>query len=117
MGAIATKACPGLKRAGHRAICGANDVARRPGPYYPVLYTGKNGMVAHEFIIDLRPIKEACGITFGDVAKRQVDYGFHALAARGLLARRRASAGSRVPRVPEPGMRHIVGARISAVGG
>ena len=108
---------PGLKRAAQVAILGANDVARRPGPYYPVLYTGKNGMVAHEFIIDLRPVKEACGITFGDVAKRLVDYGFHALAARGLLARRRASAGSRVPRAPEPSVRHIVGARMSSVRG
>ena len=46
--------------------------------YYPVLYTGKNAMVAHECIIDLRAIKESSGITVDDVAKRLVDYGFHA---------------------------------------
>jgi glycine dehydrogenase len=69
---------PGLKRATQIAILSANYIARRLAPYYPVLYTGKNGMVAHECIIDLRPIKESCGITVEDVAKRLVDYGFHA---------------------------------------
>ena len=75
---IAMMGGPGLKRATQVAILSANYIARRLGPHYPVLYTGKNGMVAHECIIDLRPIKEACGITFEDVAKRLVDYGFHA---------------------------------------
>jgi glycine dehydrogenase len=60
------------------AILSANYIARRLAPHYPVLYTGKNGMVAHECIIDLRPIKESCGVTVDDVAKRLVDYGFHA---------------------------------------
>ncbi|MEE8506309.1 MAG: aminomethyl-transferring glycine dehydrogenase, partial [Kiloniellales bacterium] len=69
---------PGLRRATEVAILSANYIACRLAPHYPVLYTGKNGMVAHECIIDLRPIKEACGVTVDDVAKRLVDYGFHA---------------------------------------
>ncbi len=68
----------GLKRATQVAILNANYVAARLAPHYPILYTGKNGMVAHESIIDLRPIKASCGITVDDVAKRLVDYGFHA---------------------------------------
>jgi glycine dehydrogenase len=68
----------GLRRASLVAILHANYVAKRLTPYYPVLYTGKNNMVAHECILDLRPIKESCGITVDDIAKRLVDYGFHA---------------------------------------
>ena len=68
----------GLRRATEIAILNANYIAKRLDPHYPVLYTGKNGFVAHECIVDLRPIKEACGITNEDVAKRLVDYGFHA---------------------------------------
>ena len=68
----------GLKRATQVAILGANYIAKRLEDHYPVLYTGKNGMVAHECIIDLRPIKESCAITVEDVAKRLIDYGFHA---------------------------------------
>ncbi len=68
----------GLKRATLVAILNANYIAHRLAPYYPVLYTGKNGMVAHECIIDLREIKAACGISVDDVAKRLIDYGFHA---------------------------------------
>jgi len=68
----------GLRRATMVAILNANYIARRLQPYYPVLYTGKNGMVAHECIIDLRAIKESCDVTVDDVAKRLVDYGFHA---------------------------------------
>ncbi len=75
---IAMMGGPGLKRATQVAILNANYIARRLAPHYPVLYTGKNGMVAHECIIDLRPIKESCGVTVDDVAKRLVDYGFHA---------------------------------------
>ena len=75
---IAMMGAQGLRRATLVAILNANYVAKRLAPYYPVLYTGENGMVAHECIIDLRPIKEACGITVDDVAKRLVDYGFHA---------------------------------------
>jgi len=68
----------GLKRATQVAILNANYIAKRLDPYFPVLYSGKNGMVAHECIIDLRPVKDSCGITVDDVAKRLVDYGFHA---------------------------------------
>ncbi|MCH7932185.1 MAG: aminomethyl-transferring glycine dehydrogenase, partial [Proteobacteria bacterium] len=68
----------GLRRATEAAILNANYIARRLDPHYPVLYTGRCGMVAHECIIDLRPIKAACGITVDDIAKRLIDYGFHA---------------------------------------
>ena len=68
----------GLRRATEIAILSANYIAKRLAPHYPVLYTGTNGYVAHECIIDLRPVKESCGITNEDVAKRLVDYGFHA---------------------------------------
>jgi glycine dehydrogenase len=68
---------PGLTRATKVAILNANYIAHRLKPHFPVLYTGKNGMVAHECIIDLRPVKESCGIHVDDVAKRLVDYGFH----------------------------------------
>ena len=56
----------------------ANYVARRLAPYYPVLYTGRNGLVAHECVLDLRPLTRETGITVDDVAKRLIDYGFHA---------------------------------------
>jgi glycine dehydrogenase len=68
----------GLRRATEVAILNANYVAKRLDPHYPVLYTGTSGLVAHECIIDLRPIKESCGITVDDVAKRLADYGYHA---------------------------------------
>jgi glycine dehydrogenase len=68
----------GLRRATQVAILNANYIAARLAPHYPILYTGKGGMVAHECIIDLRHIKASCGITVDDVAKRLVDYGFHA---------------------------------------
>ena len=68
----------GLRRATEVAILSANYIATRLGPHFPVLYTGKNGLIAHECIIDLRPLKEATGITVDDVAKRLMDYGFHA---------------------------------------
>ncbi|EUA35521.1 aminotransferase class-V family protein [Mycobacterium xenopi 3993] len=60
------------------AIASANYIARRLDEYYPVLYTGENGMVAHECILDLRPITKSTGVTVDDVAKRLADYGFHA---------------------------------------
>lgn len=75
---IAMMGAHGLRRATLVAILSANYIAARLAPYYPVLYTGKNGMVAHECIIDLRDIKESCGVTVDDVAKRLIDYGFHA---------------------------------------
>ena len=68
----------GLKHATEVAILNANYIAKRLDPYYPVLYTGENGFVAHECILNLAPIKESCGISNEDVAKRLVDYGFHA---------------------------------------
>ncbi len=68
----------GLKLSTTTAILSANYIAKRLDPHYPVLYTGRNGTVAHECIVDLRPIKESCGITNEDLAKRLVDYGFHA---------------------------------------
>jgi glycine dehydrogenase len=68
----------GLTAATEVAILNANYVARRLAPHYPVLYSGPGGLVAHECILDLRPIKETSGITVEDVAKRLIDYGFHA---------------------------------------
>ena len=68
----------GMKRATQVAILNANYIAHRLSPVYPVLYTGRNGRVAHECIIDLRPFKQSNGISEEDVAKRLIDYGFHA---------------------------------------
>ncbi|MDH6194324.1 glycine dehydrogenase [Mycobacterium frederiksbergense] len=68
----------GLREATLTAIASANYVARRLDEYYPVLYTGENGMVAHECILDLRAITKTTGVTVDDVAKRLADYGFHA---------------------------------------
>ncbi len=68
----------GLRRATQVALLNANYVARRLAPHYETLYTGRNGLVAHECILDLRPLKEATGIGAEDVAKRLVDFGFHA---------------------------------------
>jgi glycine dehydrogenase len=68
----------GLTRATQMAILNANYIARRLAPHYPVLYTGKNNLVAHECILDIRAIKDGCGISNEDIAKRLIDYGFHA---------------------------------------
>jgi glycine dehydrogenase len=68
----------GLRRATEVAILNANYVAARLAAHYPVLYTGANGRVAHECILDLRPIRDASGVTVDDVAKRLMDFGFHA---------------------------------------
>jgi len=68
----------GLRRATLTAIAAANYVARRLGEHFPVLYTGEGGFVAHECILDLRPITKATGVTVEDVAKRLADYGLHA---------------------------------------
>ncbi|MFH1574340.1 MAG: aminomethyl-transferring glycine dehydrogenase, partial [Acidobacteriota bacterium] len=75
---IALMGAHGLTEATRYAILNANYIARRLDPYYPVLYKGKNGMVAHECIIDLRPLKKTSGVEVEDVAKRLMDYGFHA---------------------------------------
>jgi glycine dehydrogenase len=68
----------GLTRATQAAILSANYLAQRLAPYYPILYKGVSGLVAHECILDLRPLKKSAGIEVDDVAKRLMDYGFHA---------------------------------------
>ena len=75
---IAMMGGPGLKEATEVAILNANYVARRLAPHYPVLYTGPNGLIAHECVLDLRPLTQATGVTVEDVAKRLIDFGFHA---------------------------------------
>ena len=75
---IAMMGRDGLRAASEVAILNANYIAKRLLPHYPVLYTGDNGLVAHECILDLRPLKETSGISVDDVAKRLIDYGFHA---------------------------------------
>ena len=75
---ISMMGAAGLLKATQVAILSANYIAQRLEGHFPVLYTGKNGRVAHECIIDLRPLKAASGITEEDVAKRLIDYGFHA---------------------------------------
>ena len=68
----------GLTRATCVAILSANYMAKRLNPYYPVLYTGQGGLVAHECILDLREITKASGVSVDDIAKRLMDFGFHA---------------------------------------
>ncbi|WP_186425451.1 aminomethyl-transferring glycine dehydrogenase [Cupriavidus metallidurans] len=75
---IAMMGSAGLTAATENAILTANYVARRLSPHFPVLYTGQHGLVAHECILDLRPLQKATGISNEDVAKRLMDYGFHA---------------------------------------
>ena len=74
---IAMMGRDGLIQATQVAILSANYMACRLAEAFPVLYTGRNGRVAHECIVDLRPFKESCGVTEEDVAKRLIDYGFH----------------------------------------
>ncbi|MCZ2860970.1 aminomethyl-transferring glycine dehydrogenase [Blastococcus sp. VKM Ac-2987] len=68
----------GLTRATEHAILAANYLAARLREHYPVLYTGANGLVAHECILDIRPLTKATGVTNDDIAKRLIDFGFHA---------------------------------------
>ena len=68
----------GLRKATQVAMLNANYIAKRLAPHYPTLYTGRNGLVAHECILDLRPIEKLSGIAAEDVAKRLIDFGFHA---------------------------------------
>ncbi len=75
---IAMMGAEGLTKASRIAILNANYMAKRLAPHYPILYTGANGFVAHEFIIDLRQFKQTSAISVDDVAKRLMDYGFHA---------------------------------------
>ncbi|RKQ55470.1 glycine dehydrogenase (decarboxylating) alpha subunit /glycine dehydrogenase (decarboxylating) beta subunit [Vogesella indigofera] len=75
---IAMMGAEGMKHATEMALLNANYLMQNLSAHYPVLYTGANGRVAHECIIDLRPLKAASGVTEVDVAKRLMDYGFHA---------------------------------------
>lgn len=75
---IAMMGGAGLTEATKVAILNANYIAQRLEPYYPILYKGKNGLVAHECILDLRGLKKLAGIEVDDIAKRLIDYGFHA---------------------------------------
>jgi glycine dehydrogenase len=75
---IAMMGGDGLRRATQRAILNANYIAARLGDSYPVLYRGANGRVAHECILDLRPLTKSTGVSIDDVAKRLIDHGFHA---------------------------------------
>jgi glycine dehydrogenase len=75
---IAMMGGDGLKQATEVAILNANYMAKRLAPYFPVLYSGNDGLVAHECIIDVRPLSDLSGVTVEDVAKRLMDYGFHA---------------------------------------
>jgi glycine dehydrogenase len=75
---IALMGRDGLTKATQMAILSANYMAKRLEKYYPILYTGTSGFVAHEFILDLRQFKETAGVEAMDVAKRLMDYGFHA---------------------------------------
>ncbi len=75
---IAMMGAEGLKRATEVAILNANYLAKRLEGHYPVLYKGRGGLVAHECILDTRPLKESAGVTVDDIAKRLMDHGFHA---------------------------------------
>jgi glycine dehydrogenase len=75
---IALMGAEGLKASSSAAILAANYVARRLSPFFPVLYAGANGLVAHECIVDLRELTKRSGVSVDDVAKRLVDFGFHA---------------------------------------
>src|SRR5690606_27953286 len=75
---IALMGADGLRQASEVAILNANYIAKRLSGHYPILYAARNGRVAHECILDIRPIKDSCGISAEDIAKRLMDYGFHA---------------------------------------
>jgi glycine dehydrogenase len=75
---IAMMGQAGLRKATQVALLNANYIARRLAPHYRTLYSGRNGLVAHECILDLRPLEKSAGVTAEDVAKRLIDFGFHA---------------------------------------
>jgi glycine dehydrogenase len=75
---IALMGSDGLRQASELAILNANYMAERLKGHYPILYTGRHGRVAHEFVMDVRPFKESAGVSVEDIAKRLMDYGFHA---------------------------------------
>ena len=68
----------GLRKSTQVAILSANYIAQKLSSHFKILYTGKNGLIAHECIIDIRPLKESCGVEVDDIAKRLIDFGFHA---------------------------------------
>ena len=68
----------GLRKATQVAILSANYIAKKLSSHYKILYTGKNDLIAHECILDIRPLKELCGVEVDDIAKRLIDFGFHA---------------------------------------
>ena len=68
----------GLKKATMTAILNANYIAKRLEPHYEILYRGKNNLIAHECILDVRPLKDSANVEVDDIAKRLMDYGFHA---------------------------------------
>ncbi len=75
---IAMMGSAGLRKATQVALLNANYIAKQLAPHYDTLYTGRNGLIAHECILDLRPLKDSTGVSAEDVAKRLVDFGFHA---------------------------------------
>jgi glycine dehydrogenase len=75
---VALMGSPGLTRASQVAILNANYMASRLEPHYPILFKGKNGRVAHEFVMDCRQFEDSSGVKVEDIAKRLMDYGFHA---------------------------------------
>src|SRR5262249_2846216 len=75
---IALMGPPGLRPASEVPILSANYMAKRLQSHYPVVFTGRSGRVAHEFIVDVRPFRDSAGIEVDDIAKRLIDYGFHA---------------------------------------
>ncbi|TWT21328.1 aminomethyl-transferring glycine dehydrogenase [Luteimonas marina] len=75
---IALMGKAGLRKATQVALLNANYISKRLAPHYRTLYTGRNGLVAHECILDLRPLEKATGVSAEDVAKRLIDFGFHA---------------------------------------
>jgi len=75
---IAMMGAAGLRRATQVALLNANYIARRLAPHFRTLYTGRNGLVAHECILDVRPLEKATGVSAEDIAKRLIDFGFHA---------------------------------------
>ncbi|MDZ3797209.1 MAG: aminomethyl-transferring glycine dehydrogenase [Xanthomonadales bacterium] len=75
---IAMMGAAGLRKASEVALLSANYISRRLAPHYKTLYTGRNGLVAHECILDVRPLEKTSGISAEDIAKRLIDFGFHA---------------------------------------
>src|SRR5262249_49185498 len=75
---IAMMGAEGLKKATEVAMLSANYMAKKLEAHYPIVYRGRNGRVAHEFILDVRPLEKTAGVKVDDFAKRLIDYGFHA---------------------------------------